>query len=371
MPKKNQNYLSKDQLPLLKLLAKKHNKIITFVDLETNGLLMKEKTNPKTGAVFNVPNDEFAITEIGLLHITPDGQIIESGMLVNPDEFMPEIARNVTHIMPEMVLYQKPWKAYIPKLTKWMDNNIMVGFNSVGFDFKALCKVNAKYGYVSEVKYPRDVRSMYLRITNLEFGKAGKLVDVANRYGVTLEGDAHRAGFDIALTALLAERFLELHGLDLFDSADAKIEADDVRQLDENGAIVKRNVLYLKEVVDFYTTSPQADLKLLASVLNLEDKKLTSSLKRAIEDGLLTPEQVLPIEEMAWINSVINMARDRAWKGASSGKLGILFRTLEKYNPPFNLTYTHVHVALADNPLVKVDYMDDESFKVLDIVPWM
>lgn len=370
MPKQNQNYLSKDQLPLLKLLAKKHNKIITFIDLETNGLLMKEKVHPESGVEYKVPNDEFAITEVGLLHITPDGQLIESGLLVNPDEFMPAKAQEVTHITPEMVLYQKPWKAHIPKMVKWMENNIMVGFNTIGFDFKALVRVNAKYGYVSDVKYPRDVRSMYLRATNMEFGKAGKLVNVAERFGITLEGDAHRAGYDIAITALLAERFLELYGLELFDCLDATMDADDVHQLDENGDIVKRKVPFQHEVIDFYTQSPCADIKLLASILGVEDKKITSSLRRALEEGWLRSTQVIPEEEVVWLNTVIDTVRDKAWKGASDGKYGKIFRELEKYNPPFELTYTHVHVALADNPVVKVDYMDDPSFKVLDMVPW-
>ena len=366
---KQTNYLSQDDLPLVKLLAKKHNKVITFIDLETNGLLKRKITKPD-GKTFEVPNDVFAITEIGVLHVTPNGQIIESGHLICPDDFMSKESQDVTHIHPEMVLYSAPWKFYAPKLAKWMSDHIMVGYNSCSFDFNALVKVNMRAGYFSSVNFPKDVRSMYLRATNKDFGNKGKLTELAERYGVTLSGDAHRAGFDIALTALLMEKMLEVHGIDLFDHPDSAKNPDNVKRLKEDGSIERRAQKFQNEVLDFYIMNPRGNIQRLTESLGVDDKEVMPAIRLLLEEGVLLPEQIIDGYEAAWLKSRINDARNKAWKGASSGKYKALMNALIEHNPPFNLTYLHMHVALADNPIIESNYMDNESFHILDIVPW-
>ena len=193
-------YLVDLNLPILTKIARKYNKIITFLDLETTTF---------------IGSPGFGITEIGMLHLYPDGTLTEQTSLINPEFEIPLDVQEITHITNEMVADMPTWGVSACELTKQIAyNNIVIGFNSIGFDFPAIINQNERYQEFDTVfTKPKDVRSYWRLIS----GKAsGRLVDIAATYGIVNAG-AHRAMIDVIMTALVLEKFLEIKGIDFFD----------------------------------------------------------------------------------------------------------------------------------------------------------
>ena len=68
-------------IPILKGLAKKHNKTLTFYDLETTNLLAAKT---------------FGITDVGAVHVHPDGTCTQQSSLLDPENPISPEASNVT-----------------------------------------------------------------------------------------------------------------------------------------------------------------------------------------------------------------------------------------------------------------------------------
>ena len=79
-----------------------------------------------------------------------------------------------------------------------------------------------------------DVRYMFLRNRNALLGEnsqKGSLTDASLFYNVRPpQGTAHRAAYDIALTALLAEQILHHHGLESIHPDVEKFQCEETKK---------------------------------------------------------------------------------------------------------------------------------------------
>lgn len=188
-------------------LSKVLNKPLTFIDLETTGLL-------------NIR--DFAIIEIGVVRLFGD-RVIEKSALINPGNIkIDSYIESITNISNEMVQGSDIFfKDLIPYFQKMSKTDILCGFNSKAFDSNAIKRLMAQYGVDISFNNQLDFRQIFIRLRNQLIGgisQKGRLEDACDFYNVEKPmGNAHRAGYDIALTALLAENIFNYHGLDILN----------------------------------------------------------------------------------------------------------------------------------------------------------
>ncbi len=187
------------KLPNLQLLSGILDAPITFVDLETTGMVHERN---------------FAIIEIGLVHITPT-KIEEKSSLVFPGVRIPSHISEITHIYDDMVKDKPSFDYFAKYMSTVAESHIFCGFNSKTFDSKALEKMLAKNNYHQKFNNQIDFRHVFLRCRKNYQGihsQAGSLVQACAYHNIFVDGQAHRAGYDIAITAMLAEKMLEKYG---------------------------------------------------------------------------------------------------------------------------------------------------------------
>ncbi|NCQ51471.1 3'-5' exonuclease [archaeon] len=187
------------QLPYLQKLSLILGKTLTFIDLETTGM---------------VHEHNFSIIEIGLIHISKD-LVIQKSSLVNPHMKIPPYISEITNIYDHMVSDKKDFSHFSSYVGKIAKNNIMCGYNSKTFDSKGMEKMLRKYSIDETFKNQLDFRHIFLRCRkNFDgiLGQSGNLTQACAHHGIVIAGDAHRAAYDIAITALLAEKLLEKYG---------------------------------------------------------------------------------------------------------------------------------------------------------------
>lgn len=213
-----EKYLSHNSVPLLQNLSKVLQKPLTFVDLETTSL---------------VHEANFAIIEIGIITITPDS-FIEQSSLVDPKTYISPYITSITNITNDMVR-GKPTFSHFNKIFKKIANeSILMGFNSRPFDSKGIEKMAKKHGENYLFKNQIDIRQLFLRERNSRLNirsQAGKLTEASEFYNVTLKGQAHRAAYDIALTALLAESILKNSHISCLTKDIEKLECTHTKKL--------------------------------------------------------------------------------------------------------------------------------------------
>ena len=336
-------------VPLLKTLARMLNKTLTTYDLETTNLV-----GVKT----------FGITDVAAVHIHSNGTCSQQSTLIDPENPISEEASKVTGLTQDMVTGQPIWSAEaMPEFTRWMKNNIMLGFNNIAFDNPGVISQNTRYG-LPDTKYDdsRDVRSMYRIMTGS--GK-GRLVDAAERYGINSEG-AHRAIFDVVMTVKVLEGMLEEHGMDLFEHPGSKITASrPVEHLfrpalaannnGEKGAWVNQEDRIL-EIVDscgYHSTER------LALMLDMDKRYCGDLIDAMLLDGRLDYTVVEDPQAQKWLLDRVPHVIEQAWIGSNRGKfkpileaisasmkLGLLPDHNGLTTKPANVTYTQLKVFL-------------------------
>lgn len=196
------NYLKQGTLPFLQKLSKALGKELVFVDLETTGFV-------------NAAN--FAIFEVGIVIVSEKG-IIEESSLLEPGTYIPKNITELTGVTNSMVKGKPTFpNRYLNFFEKASKNSVLIGFNSKAFDSKGIEKIGRQNGKDFTFGNQLDVRYIFARERNETkgtSGTSGTLSDAKKLYGVHLDGDAHRAGYDIALTAVILEVILQKHGID-------------------------------------------------------------------------------------------------------------------------------------------------------------
>jgi DNA polymerase-3 subunit epsilon len=188
-----------NSLPNLQILSSILNRPITFIDLETTGM---------------VHEHHFAIIEIGLVHINSK-TVIEKSSLINPKMRIPKHISDITHIYDNMVVGKPEFSHFSSYVGKIAKDHILCGYNSKTFDSKGMEKMLKKHSINESFTNQLDFRHIFLRCRkNFDGipGQSGSLTQACSHYGIVIPGDAHRASYDIAITAMLAEKLLEKYG---------------------------------------------------------------------------------------------------------------------------------------------------------------
>lgn len=206
-------YLTNHDLSGLQKLSSVLGRNLVFVDLETTGMVHER---------------HFAIIEIGLVAITPD-KVQEAGFLVDPQMRIPRHITELTGITNDMVRGKDTFHKYVKYFEKVAKHSILMGYNSKSFDSKGLEKMgrnlHVHYKFLNQI----DVRYLFLRHRNKALGisnQSGSLVQSAQYHGIKLQGNAHRAGYDIALTALVAEQVIQKAGIDFLHEDVKKLQCE-------------------------------------------------------------------------------------------------------------------------------------------------
>lgn len=197
-------YLVGENLHNLRKLSDILDMPLTFVDLEATGLVHEKM---------------FAIIEIGAIRITKDS-IIESSSLVDPEMRIPPLITEITGIDDSMVQGHPKFPYFHKFFNRVSDDDVFSGYNSKSFDATGIKRMGKKYKHEYTFQNQLDFRHIFLKQRNSLTGvssQKGSLVEACNFYNVKMPnvGTAHRAGFDIAITALLAEKIFEHHGLSI------------------------------------------------------------------------------------------------------------------------------------------------------------
>jgi DNA polymerase III epsilon subunit-like protein len=197
-----QQFLTNNSLPYLRSLSKILERPLTFVDLEATGL---------------VYDRHFSIIEIGLITILPDS-ITEKSALVDPQMHIPEFITGITGITDEMVKGKKTFSHFNTFFEKISKTHILCGFNSKAYDSSGLEKMSRAQGTHYSFDNQLDVRYLFLRNRNILLGsksQKGNLTEAGIFYKAEIHGGtAHRAAYDIALTAVVAENIIKHHGIE-------------------------------------------------------------------------------------------------------------------------------------------------------------
>lgn len=300
-------------VPLLKEVAQRLNKTLTFYDLETTTFL---------------GSPSFGITEVAAVHVHPDGSVTQQDALVNPENMISEKASEVTGISQEMVADKNTWGVEARDyFVHWAKHHVMIGFNNRAFDDKCVDDQNRRYGYErTDFEDSRDVRSWW----RLKSGSAkGKLGEIALSYGINPEG-AHRAIFDVRMTARVLEQFLKERGLDFFNHPGSKLAANKklesifipsaVTEENPDGYINQETrVRQIIEECGFTT------IKRLTMMLGVTAFNLSSMLGDMVYNDDIDPSLIEDRDAQAWLRQRVPMIVENAWIGQDRGKLKPVF----------------------------------------------
>lgn len=213
-----QKYLQNYPLNHLKKLSLGIKKTLTFVDLETTGLMHEQF---------------FSIIEVGLVHINGN-TITEESALINPEMFIPPFITGITGITNEMVKGKKTFETFVSYFQNIAKNNILCGFNSRPFDSKGIERISKKYGSNIVFDNQIDIRQVFIKTRNNMLGtksQAGKLTEAGEFHNIKLKGDAHRAAYDIALTTLLAEEIIKDNNFECLSHEIMKLNCEKTKRL--------------------------------------------------------------------------------------------------------------------------------------------
>lgn len=189
----------------LKELSKILGKPLSFIDLETTGMVHQR---------------HFSIIEIGIVLID-ENNIIEKSSLIDPKMKIPPYITEITGIDDSMVRGKKTFSHFAPYINKLAKNSILCGYNSKSFDSKGMEKMLTQHNMYNKFENQIDFRYVYLKSKKIQTGiysQSGDLTSASKEYNIKLPGNAHRAAYDIALTAVLAEKILEKYNFGILKS---------------------------------------------------------------------------------------------------------------------------------------------------------
>lgn len=211
------NYLNGHTLPHLRKLSAHLQKPLTFIDLETTGM---------------VHEYNFAIIELGLIHITQD-LVVEKNTFIDPKMKIPSHITQLTGITNSMVNGQKEFYNFASYLDKVAQQHILCGYNSKCFDSKGIEKMLKKERIYTSFKNQIDIRYVFLKARKIHdniLHRSGSLIQACEHHNIYLHGSAHRAGYDIALTALLADKLIEKYGVEILKDDIKKLNCTETKE---------------------------------------------------------------------------------------------------------------------------------------------
>jgi len=312
---------TKLEVPRLKQIASLCHKTITFYDLETTTFL-------------GVPT--FGITEVAALHIHPTGEITQQFALVNPENPISEKASAITGITDDMVVNQPNWADIgLPFFEYWAHHHILMGFNNLAFDDKAVFDQNRRYGGSDSFAFKdsRDVRSFW-RLMQITKNGRGKLGDIAAMYGLSPEG-AHRAIFDVRMTARIFDFMLLHKGIDFFNHPGGVLPAH--KRLESLFMLMPgacgsyyNYVNHEERILHLIKVCRYTDFKRLMFLAGLSEFVLSSMLGDMVYNDVLDYDIVLDSLAQDWLAERVPFIIEKAWGNEKRGQLKIIFDIIEE-----------------------------------------
>ena len=182
--------------PLITQLAKRYQKPICILDLETTGFCKR----PIRG-----------IVDFAYIRVDPDGKFSEYSTLLDPGIPIESRASEVHGIYAKDVKGKPKFEAILPLLKALYAECIIAGYNSRSFDVSVLAEnFNHYSGEFLKPEYQLDVRDIWQGVNG---NRSGKLTDIAKLFKVGI-GPAHRAEGDVFTTTNLLEAMTNEYGID-------------------------------------------------------------------------------------------------------------------------------------------------------------
>lgn len=247
----------------------------------------------------------FAITEVCCFTVTLQGSGVVHGHLIDPERTIDPKVVQLTGITQAMVRGKETWGHRYAKhfqelaATQWVG-----GFNIKTFDCPAVLDMNERYGFPVEGGFPRilDVRNLYLALEKPPT-KKGKLVEVANFYGVVPTGNLHRAEADVILTLETLDAMIEGYGVEAIHAAlttapPQKTKASATKAL--QGAPSEDTAL-VAALKDGKVTSVAG----LAERLGIELRTASFELGKAVDERRVNPLPFVNETTLEWLKTML------------------------------------------------------------------
>ena len=167
----------------------------------------------------------FAITEVCCGLIGPENANVDVyTTLVNPEQPIDAAVVSLTGISPKMVATAPTWgKSGGPLFQKLAKTHLFSGFNIKTFDCPAIEDMGKKYKVpVGPLKGILDIRYLHKELSGATSLK-GKLLDIAQWYGVYSSDTLHRAEADVMLTFGILSAMCALYGVEEVAEAAMKL----------------------------------------------------------------------------------------------------------------------------------------------------
>ncbi len=210
-------FLKNQTLTKLQELSSILEKPLTFIDLETTGMVHER---------------HFALIEIGLINITST-KIEEKSSLIDPKMKIPNYISEITHIYDHMVIGKPTFNHFAKYIGNIAQNNILCGYNSKTFDSKGLEKLLHNNNIFMKFNNQLDFRHIFLRARktydNIP-GQHGSLTQACAHHKIFVDGQAHRAGYDISITAILANTLLHKYNYGILYKDVQKFSCNETKQ---------------------------------------------------------------------------------------------------------------------------------------------
>ena len=318
------------QIPLLRNLARRLGKDITIYDLESTTLL---------------DQPTFGITEVAMLTIPHDGgPLVMRADLVNPENPIDPVVIGLNGITQEMVDEQPNFMAWISRFKIAAEETLAFGYNSTNFDGPGVRRESARYG--SEIVFGDtiDLRARYVDLMRKTGnGRKGKLAEVLAIFGIVIEGEWHRAGFDVIATALVAEAILEHYGIT--GLLERPLHA--IPNPTDNVNNVKAELTPQMKAVYEAVNASGYDARKIARDLGMTINAVCDAAWDLFHGGSLRIEQITEARIQEFLKPHIKACAERAWGSEETyGRLKPVLGEIRCLDKAPYVDYTQLKVAL-------------------------
>lgn len=328
-------------------LAKALGVPITVFDLETT--TFRGRTN-------------FGITEICCFSVSLQGNGAIHAHLINPERSIDYRVAQLTGITDSMVRGKETWgKRYAGLFQTLAADHWVSGFNIKTFDCPAVLDMNERYNQPIETGFARvlDVRQLYLDLEKPK-SKKGKLVEIAEFYGVEPQGDLHRAEADVVLTLETLDAMVLGYGVDEIvgilqevaksavavkaapcgKAASVPVPAASASAKATASKSGTRNLVEVANNGHFRT------LEELAGALGIEAKTASFELGKAVDERLVSPLPFTNETTLEWLRTMlVEVPTDTL----AEGKLKPIYAYLTERQPEeISLDYLQLRIGMLD-----------------------
>lgn len=277
--------------------------------------------------------DNFAITEVACFIAMPEGPGVAFDSLFNPERPIDPRASELTGLTNAMLRGKPTWGQSYAQLFARMAKDLWVtGFNNTTCDCPAVIQMNRRYGVPLE-RFDRtfDVRELHLKLSGSKT-RRGKLIEVAEIYGVKPKGNLHRAEADTVLTLETLNAIIGLYGLD--SVCNLILPAPE-------GAVDK---LTTQAVVRYVKSRKRVDVQELAKEFRQDHALVCFEVSKAIDERLVDADKFVDEAAQLWLQgALVELDLDVL----SDGRLTVMHAALERDCPtPAFLNHVQLRIAL-------------------------